>query len=63
MLYRKVILGKWLLHTQYPFNFTLLLFNHSQLCAQCSCNLVEHVNVHGILASFHSADIGGGELF
>lgn len=43
------------------FLFTLLLFNHSQLCAQCARYLVQHVDIHGVLAGFNAADVSGGD--
>ena len=39
----------------------LFFFNHFHLRTQRACNLVEHINIHGILAGFHATDVRGGD--
>ena len=40
--------------------FTFLLFNQSQFRTKRSCNLVEHVDIHGILPGFNATYIRSG---
>ena len=64
-MYRRVlpsIEGRPALVLLVLFAIFLLLFNHSQFCVQGFCNLVEHIDIDGILPSFNTTDICSGDL-
>ena len=64
-IYRRVlpsIAGRPALVLLVLFTIFLLLFNHSQFCVQGFCNLVEHIDIDGILPSFNTTDICSGDL-
>ena len=64
-IYRRVlpsIEGRPALVLLVLFAMFLLLSNHSQFCVQGFCNLVEHIDIDGILPSFNTTDIFRSDL-